>query len=141
MRITHKKTVDRQATGAAQASMDRKRAFVAKEMQELRARRKAAGAKPGEGRVGGWHRDAVMNAIATEGPEVMTDAAKGYWDDMKRLYPEACADDRIPGTDSLNGHGNRYGRVSKRYVGGKWYVWNAQANAWIEESEAKDDNA
>ena len=57
MRITHKKTIDRQATGAAQKRLDDARAFAAKEMQELRERRKAVGAKPGEGRVGGGNGD------------------------------------------------------------------------------------
>ena len=123
MRITHKKTVDKQKLGAAQKELDSAREFAAAEMKELRQRREAAGAKPGEGRVGGWHRDAVMNAIATEGPDVLSSAAKGYWDDMKRLYPESCADDRVPGTDSLNGHGCKFGRVSRRYVRGQWWVW------------------
>lgn len=31
--------------------------------------------------------DAVMNAVNTEGPEVMSAAGKGYWDDMARKYP------------------------------------------------------
>ena len=123
MRIKHKPTVDRQATGAAQKRLDRAREFAAKEMQDLRERRKAVGAKPGEGRVGGWHRDAVMNAVEQYGPEVLSESANGFWDDMKRLYPESCADDRVPGTDSLNGHGCKFGRVSRRYVRGQWWVW------------------
>ena len=123
MRIKVKKGVDRVAVGAAQAELDAKRAFAAKEMQELRERRKAVGAKPGEGRVGGWHRDAVLNAVEQYGPEVLSGAAQPFWDDMKRLYPESCADDRVPGTDSLNGHGCRFGRVSRRYVRGQWWVW------------------
>lgn len=131
MRITHKKTVDRQAVGAAQKRLDAAREFAAKEMKELRERREAVGAKPGEGRVGGWHRDAVFNAIAQEGPEVMTSAADGYWRDMKRLYPESCADGRVPGTDSLNGHGNRYGRVKERYRAGRWEHWDAARGDWI----------
>ena len=137
MRITHKKTVDKQALGAAQADMDRKRAFVAEEMKELRQRREAAGAKPGEGRVGGWHRDAVLNAIESEGPEVMSAAAEGYWRDMTRLYPEACADGRVPGTDSINGQYNRYGRVRERFVGGRWVHWDDRANGWVEGQVTK----
>ena len=58
MRITHKKAIDKQKLGAAQRDLDCKRAFAAAEMKELRQRREAAGAKPGEGRVGGWHRGA-----------------------------------------------------------------------------------
>ena len=56
-------------------------------------------------------------------PVVLSGAAQPFWDDMKRLYPESCADDRVPGTDSLNGHGCRFGRVSRRYVRGQWWVW------------------
>lgn len=132
MRITHKKTVDKQALGAAQADMDRKRAFAAAEMKELREQRKAAGAKPGEGRIGGWHRDAVLGAVETYGPEVLGSDAKGFWDDMKRLYPESCADDRIPGTDSINGRGNRYGKVKEKYCRGKWWHWDVKTGEWVE---------
>ena len=131
MRITHKKAIDKQKLGAAQRDLDCKRAFAAAEMKELRQRREAAGAKPGEGRVGGWHRDAVMNAIATEGPDVLSSAAKGYWDDMKRLYPEMCADGRVPGTDSINGRGNRYGKVKERYRNGRWEHWDAKKHDWV----------
>ena len=123
MRIKVKKGTDRAAVGAAQKRLDRAREFAAKEMQELRERRKAVGAKPGEGRVGGWHRDAVLNAVEQYGPEVLSGAAQPFWDDMKRLYPESCADDRVPGTDSINGHGCKFGRVSRRYVKGVWWVW------------------
>ena len=133
MRITHKKTIDRQATGAAQKRLDDARAFAAKEMQELRERRKAVGAKPGEGRVGGWHRDAVFNAVEQYGPEVLSGDAQGFWDDMKRLYPESCADDRVSGTDSINGHGCKFGRVSKKFVGGRGYVW--KGGKWVAEGK------
>jgi len=133
MRITHKNTIDRQATGAAQKRLDTARAFAAKEMQELRERRKAVGAKPGEGRVGGWHRDAVFNAVEQYGPEVLSGDAQGFWDDMKRLYPESCADDRVPGTDSMNGHGCKFGRVSKKFVGGRWYKW--EKGRWVPEGK------
>lgn len=133
MIIKEKKGIDRELTGAAQAALDRKREFAAKEMAELRERRKVAGAKPGEGRVGGWHRDAVMGAIETYGPDVMGKDAQGFWDDMKRLYPESCADDRVPGTDSANGHGCKYGRVSKRWRYGKWWRWDKKKADWVEE--------
>ena len=131
MRITHKKTVDRQKLGAAQKSLDAARAVAAEEMKTLREQRRAAGAKPGEGRVGGWHIDAVMNAVASEGPEVLSSAAKGYWDDMKRLYPEACADDNIPGTDSANGHKNRLGVVKERWRNGRWEHFDKRRGEWV----------
>lgn len=130
MRIAHKRTVDRAAVGAAQRRLDAARAFAAAEMKDLRARREAAGAKPGEGRIGGWHMDAVMNAVASEGPEVLSSAAKGYWDDMRRLYPEMCADGRVPGTDSANGRGNRFGRVREKFMRGAWWHWDSARGCW-----------
>ena len=131
MRITHKRTVDRELLGAAQKKLDAARATAAAEMKTLKEQRKAVGAKKGQGRVGGWHVDAVMNAIASEGPEVMTAAAKGYWDDMKRLYPEMCADEAVPGTDSLNGARNKYGRVKEKWIKGKWYHWDEKLGDWV----------
>jgi len=131
MRIAVKKGVDRQALGAAQKRMDAARATAAAEMKDLRERRKAAGAKPGEGRTGGWHRDAVMNAVETYGPDVLGSAAKGFWDDMKRLYPEACADDAVPGTDSANGRKNRLGVVRERYRHGRWEHFDTTTGEWV----------
>ena len=131
MRITTKRTVDKQLLGAAQKRLDAARASAATEMKSLREQRKAAGAKKGQGRIGGWHVDAVMNAIASEGPEVMTAAAKGYWDDMKRRYPEMCADDAIPGTDSANGHRNRLGKVREKWIKGQWYHWDNELGDWV----------
>ena len=131
MRITQKRTVDKQLLGAAQKKLDAARATAAAEMKTLREKRRAAGAKKGEGRVGGWHVDAVMNAIASEGPEVMSAAAKGYWDDMKRRYPEMCADDAVPGTDSINGRRNRLGKVREKWIAGKWYHWDDKLGDWV----------
>lgn len=131
MRIAHKKTVDKQVVGECQAHLDKQRAIAAAAAKERRELRKATGAKAGEGCVAAWGRDAVLNAVMQYGPEVMSD--KGYWDDMKRRYPEACADDRVPGTDSVNGHRNKFGRVSKRFVGGRWYVW--KGGKWVAEGE------
>jgi len=132
MRITSTKGVDRQFVWKAQKRMDAARAMAAAEMKELRQRREAVGAKKGEGRVGGWHREAVMNAIASEGPEVLGSDAKGYWDDMKRLYPEMSADGAIPGTDSVNGHVGRMGKVKEKYFRGKWWYWDKRIGDWVE---------
>jgi hypothetical protein len=131
MRIAHKKTVDRQKLGAAQKRLDAARKFAAAEMRELRERRGAAGAKRGEGRVGGWHVEAVMNAVATEGPEVLSSAASGYWNDMRRLYPEMCADGAPPGTNSANGRANRYGKCRERMRNGRWEHWDASRREWV----------
>jgi len=135
MTIKHKKTVDRQKLGAAQKRMDAARAFAAAEMKELRERRAAAGAKHGEGRTGGWHIDAVMNAVATEGPDVLSGAAAGYWDDMRRLYPEMCADGAPPGTDSANGRKNRLGVVKLKWIRGVWHRFDKKRGEWIPENE------
>ena len=131
MRIAVKNGPDKQAYGKIQKHLDAARAENAAAMKELREQRKAAGAKRGEGRVGGVHIDAVMNAIATEGPEVMTSAAKGYWDDMKRMYPEISADDSIPGTDSANGRRNKYGVVKERWRNGRWEHFDKKRGEWV----------
>ena len=68
--------------GARQRKMERAKAATAAAMKDLAAKRKAAGAKSGEGRIGGVHIDAVMEAINQEGPEVMSQAASGWWDDQ-----------------------------------------------------------
>lgn len=131
MRITQKKTVSSEVVGKCQAHLNQCRATAAAEIKTLREKRRAAGAKKGEGRVGGWHRDAVLNAIMGEGPEVMSSAASSYWDDMKRKYPEMCADDAIPSTDSPNGHTGRLGKVKEKFIGGKWYHWDRAQRTWV----------
>lgn len=131
MRINHKRTVDKQAVGAAQARMDHAKEVCYREMKDLAAKRKAVGAKPGEGRIGGVHRDALFEAVRQEGPEVLSSAAKGWWDDQKRLNPWMCADGVVPGTDSINGHRNRLGKVSERWMKGKWYHWDSKVGDWV----------
>lgn len=131
MRITKGKCVDRQAIGRAQAKMDAAKRVAYKEMKDLAAQRQAVGAKKGEGRVGGVHRDAMFAAIASEGPEVLTAAAKSWWDDQKRRNPWMCADGVVPGTDSINGHVCKYGKVSERWMNGKWYHWE-NGKGWVE---------
>lgn len=132
MVIKHKKTVDKQVVGRVQKHLDSAREFAAAEMKELRAKREAVGAKKGEGRIGGYHRDAVMKAIMEYGPDVMTPAAQSFWDDQKRMYPEMSADGVIPGTDSLNGRRNKYGKVKEKWIAGKWYHWDASTGGWVE---------
>lgn len=130
MRIVSKPGIDRARIGAEQAQMDAKRSYVAKEMKTLREQRKAVGAKKGQGRTGGWHRDAVYAAVAKYGPEIMTAAGQEFWDDQKRAYPEACADDAIPGIDSINGRKTRGMKVKEKFVGGTWYHWDDALNGW-----------
>lgn len=58
---------------------------------------------------------AVMNAVNSEGREVLTKSAKGYWEDQKRLYPWI---DSMPNRGSSNGMRNRFGKVTWRKVYG-----------------------
>lgn len=69
-------------------------------------------------------REAFFNAVKTEGPEVLTEAGEGYWRDMERRYPHMNLTKYGDTGDSPNGHKNRWGNVSERYVAGKgWFVW------------------
>jgi hypothetical protein len=54
---------------------------------------------------------AVFNAVQSEGREVLTQSAKSYWEDQKRLYPWI---DTMPNRGSSNGMRNRFGRVTWR---------------------------
>jgi hypothetical protein len=65
--------------------------------------------------------EAVMNAVNTEGREVVTDfeAAKGYWDDMKRRHPHCNPSPDIgvlpiPATGRLT----RFGRATSTKIYG-----------------------
>jgi hypothetical protein len=62
--------------------------------------------------------EAVANAVASEGPEVMTEAGKGYWDDMRRMYPHL---DMQPDTSRTLAGRTRYGKPTLRMRGGIWY--------------------
>ena len=88
-----------------------------------------------EGRVGAKSRHAVLNAVRTMGKEVLTEAGADYWRFLERKYPWQAVDGRPQGTDSLNGHRNRYGKASLRKVGGRWYRW--ERGRWVEEVERK----
>lgn len=75
-----------------------------------------------EGLTGCISREALMNAVRSEGVQVLSTAAKGYWDDMKRRYPHLNLSGRpAPTGNNLNGTRNRLGRVAwrMRMVGGR----------------------
>lgn len=130
MRIKHG-FVDK-TVGERQARLDKARIEMAQANKELRELRAAAGAKAGQGRVGGVPAEAFFNAIRTEGPEVATAAASGYWKDMAREYPEMFGDGRaVEDGNSPNGHVGRHGVVRERYVAGQgWMHWDAAARDW-----------
>lgn len=56
---------------------------------------------------------ALMNAVNTEGREVLSPAADGYWEDMKRMYPWS---NTMPDKAAPRGLRNRLGRVKERTV-------------------------
>lgn len=67
------------------------------------------------------HMDAVMNAVNTEGREVMGKDADGYWRDQARMYPwidQAGIGSRSDGIRPARS--NRYGRIKERisFAGG-----------------------
>lgn len=58
---------------------------------------------------------ALMRAVNTEGREVLTPAAKGYWEDQQRLYPwiKTMPDGGFQPVSAMR---NRFGRVAWRKV-------------------------
>ena len=135
MRIKSK-TIDRQAIGAAQADIDAKIAYSCKEMKTLAAKRKAAGAKPGQGQTGGIHRDIVFAAVQKYGPGVMS-ADSDFFDALKRENPALAADGVVPGRDSINGHRSHYGIAKERCIGGVWYHWDKKLGDWVQGEVGK----
>ena len=132
MRIVQGKKLVSDGHGAAQAKMNRAKAANYAAMRDLAAKRQAAGVKAGEGRVGGIHQEAVMEAIRQEGPEVMTTAAKCWWDDQVRLNPWLAADGVVPDGNSANGRYGRHGKVRERMRSGRWEHWDARVGGWVE---------
>lgn len=93
--------------------MDKARVEAAKKADIARARE----TRRMDGRIGKTgrldrrvHVDAVMNAVDSEGPEVLSRAADGYWRDQERLYPWISTRPAGP-VQSANGMRNRFGRV------------------------------
>jgi hypothetical protein len=58
---------------------------------------------------------AFMARMNDEGPGLLTEGAKSYWDDQRRLYPHLnpSPDRVIPSTRSMR---NRLGRVTERTI-------------------------
>jgi hypothetical protein len=59
------------------------------------------------------HVDAVMNAVDSEGPAVLTRDAESYWRDQERLYPWISTRPAGP-VASANGMRNRFGKVKEK---------------------------
>lgn len=113
---------DEGLAGLARAAAERRRGALQEAMRNDQAR--AAGA--GGGRLrgsSGRHTmqasvEAVMNAVDTEGPEVLSEAGRGYWADMRRRHPWIDRDGGVY-TPVLPSVRSRFGRVTERVVYGK----------------------
>lgn len=112
-----------------QAVFDRK-------LREDQAIAKACQHTRKEGLVGKMDQAVFMEAVRQEGPEVLSPAAQGYWDDMTRLYPHLSLNGRVPDGRSLNGRYGRQGKVSKRWVRGVWYIWDN--GGWVPEKKEQE---
>ena len=66
-------------------------------------------------------RAALMNAVAAEGPEVLSSAADGYWRDMGKRYPWLAN-----GEDS----GRTVLKATSIFRDGKW--WKRVGGKWVE---------
>lgn len=132
MTIKSRPTVDTRAD-AARWRMKQEMSREIEASKELHARRRAAGlVGKREGRIGAKSRLAVLNAIRTEGKEVMTEAGECFWKDMARRYPWQNPDGVAEGTDSPNGHVNRLGKVSERYTASRgWEHWDPASGDWV----------
>ena len=130
MRIKSKPTFDAKYAAACKR-MEAEKQMEIRESKKLYELRRAVGAKRGEGRVGAKSRLAVMNAVATEGKEVLTDAGEGFWQDMQRRYHWQAEDGNWEDGSSANGTRNHYGKVRERYRAGRWEHWDAKKRDWV----------
>ena len=114
------------------ARMEREKTLEIEQSKRLYAMRQAAECKRGEGQVGAKSRHAVLNAIATEGKEVMTEAGQGFWDDMQRRYHWQAEDGNWQDGNSANGRRTHIGVVSEKFMRGKWWHWDKKVGGWVE---------
>ena len=135
MRIKSKPTAPSKAYERECARMEREKTLEIKAAKALmRERRELGLAGKHEGRVGARSRHAVLNAMRTEGKEIMTPEGEDYWRFLRRKYPWQNPDGVPESTDSANGHRNRFGKVARRYIAGKgWFVW--KDGRWRKEEE------
>lgn len=78
-------------------------------------------------------RSAYMRALETEGPHVATPEGEAWWREQERRHPFIMAGGNRPeGTDSLNGHTCRLGKVSRRFsVKTGWMRW--EGGRWVRD--------
>lgn len=130
MRIKSKPTFDAKYAAACKR-MEAEKQMEIRESKKLYDLRRQLGSKKHEGRVGAKSRLAVMNAVATEGKEVLTDAGEGFWRDMQRRYHWQAEDGNWEDGSSANGTRNHYGKVRERYRAGRWEHWDAKKRDWV----------
>ena len=130
MRIKSKPTYDAKYAAACRR-MEAEKQMEIRESKKLYEMRRQLGSKKHEGRVGAKSRLAVMNAVATEGKEVLTDAGEGFWRDMQRRYHWQAEDGNWEDGNSANGRKNHVGKVSERYRNGRWEHWDAKKHDWV----------
>ena len=130
MRIKSKPTYDAKYAAACKR-MEAEKQMEIRESKKLYEMRRQLGSKKHEGRVGAKSRLAVMNAVATEGKEVLTDAGEGFWRDMQRRYHWQAEDGNWEDGNSANGRKNHIGKVSERYRNGRWEHWDAKKHDWV----------
>jgi len=130
MRIKSKPTYDAKYAAACRR-MEAEKQMEIRESKKLYEMRRQLGSKKHEGRVGAKSRLAVMNAVATEGKEVLTDAGEGFWRDMQRRYHWQAEDGNWEDGNSANGRKNHIGKVSERYRNGRWEHWDAKKHDWV----------
>ena len=130
MRIKSRPTYDAKYAAAAQR-MEAEKQLEIRESKKLYEMRRQLGSKKHEGRVGAKSRLAVMNAVATEGKEVLTDAGEGFWRDMQRRYHWQAEDGDWEDGNSLSGTRNHIGKVRERYRNGRWEHWDAKVRDWV----------
>ena len=130
MRIKSKPTYDAKYAAACRR-MEAEKQMEIRESKKLYDLRRQLGSKKHEGRVGAKSRLAVMNAVATEGKEVLTDAGEGFWRDMQRRYHWQAEDGNWEDGNSANGRKNHIGKVRERYRNGRWEHWDAKKHDWV----------
>lgn len=113
------------------ARMERVKGAAMRACADERRRRDALGRNARFRKRGSVHYEALAEAVAQEGPEVLSAGAEGYWRDMERANPWMMIDGKPEDGNSINGHRGRHGKVSMRYVRGRWHRW--RNGRWQEE--------
>ena len=119
-----KKAYEDTGYAARAAGMAKAKASAMRACARERQRRDALGRNGRFRKRGSVHYEALAEAVRTEGPEVLSAAAAGYWKDMERANPWMMIDGKPEDGNSPNGHRNRHGKVSMRWTAATgWMRW------------------